>query len=112
MKKGVLRNLTKFTGKHLCHSLFFNKLQPQACNFIKKDTLAQVFSCELCEISKKIFFTEHLRTTASETTTSDAFKLNKKKYIRSQKHTINMLRVSTVNSRGIITEAIAKSTYG
>ena len=26
-----------------------------ACNFIKKETLAQVFSCEFCEISKNIF---------------------------------------------------------
>ena len=26
VKKGVLRNLTKFTGKHLCQSLFFNKV--------------------------------------------------------------------------------------
>ena len=25
-KKGVLRNLTKFTRKHLCQSLFFNKV--------------------------------------------------------------------------------------
>ena len=24
-KKGVLRNFTKFIGKHLCHRLFFNK---------------------------------------------------------------------------------------
>ena len=31
-KKGVLKNFAKFTGKHLCQ------------------TLAQVFSCELCEI--------------------------------------------------------------
>ena len=36
------------------------------CNFIKKETLAQVFSCEFCEISKNIFFTEHLLATASE----------------------------------------------
>ena len=27
-----------------------------ACNFIKKETLAQVFSCEFCEISKSTFF--------------------------------------------------------
>ena len=27
----------------------------QAYNFIKKETLAQVFSCEFCEISKNIF---------------------------------------------------------
>ena len=26
------------------------------CNFIKKETLAQAFSCEFCEISKSIFF--------------------------------------------------------
>ena len=25
-KKGVLRNFTKFTGKHLCQSFFFNKV--------------------------------------------------------------------------------------
>ena len=36
----------------------------QAWNFIKKETLAQVFSCEFYEIFKSIFFTEHLRTTA------------------------------------------------
>ena len=34
-------------------------------NFIKKETLAQVFSSELCEIFKNTFFTEYLRTTAS-----------------------------------------------
>ena len=32
-----------------------------ACNFIKIETLAQVFFCEFCEISKNTFFTEHLR---------------------------------------------------
>ena len=47
-KKGVLRNFTKFTGKHLCQSLFCS-LRP------KKETLAQVFSCEFCEISKNTF---------------------------------------------------------
>ena len=30
------------------------RLEP--CNFIKKGTLAQVFSCELCEISKNTSF--------------------------------------------------------
>ena len=46
MKKSVLRNFTKFAGKHLCQSLFFNKvggLRP-----------------EFCEISKNTFFAEHL----------------------------------------------------
>ena len=43
-KKGVLRNFTKFTGKHLCQSLFFNKVaglscRLEACNFNKKESL-------------------------------------------------------------------------
>ena len=46
VRKGVLRNFAKFTGK-------------------QKQTLAQVFSCEFCEISKSTFFTEHLWATAS-----------------------------------------------
>ena len=33
--------------------------------FIKKESLAQVFSCEFCEISKKTYFIEQLLTTAS-----------------------------------------------
>ena len=44
-EKGVLENLAKFTGKELRQSLFF----------IKKKTLAQVFSFEFCEISKSTF---------------------------------------------------------
>ena len=42
-----------------------NTLARVYLNFIKKETRAQVFSCEFCEISKKIFFAEHLRATAS-----------------------------------------------
>ena len=34
--------------------------------FVKKETLVQVFSWEFCENFKNTFFTEHLRTTASE----------------------------------------------
>ena len=52
-KKGILRNLAKFTEKHLCQSLFSIKLQ--ACNFIKKKTLAQVFSSEFFKISQNTF---------------------------------------------------------
>ena len=66
VKKGVHRNFAKFTGKHLCQSLLFNKVAGGSCNFIKKETLTQVFSCEFCENSKNTFFTEHLRTTASQ----------------------------------------------
>ena len=46
-KKGVLKNFTKFTRKHLYHNLVFNKVE---------ETLAQVFSCEFYKISKTTFF--------------------------------------------------------
>ena len=54
VRRGVLRNFTKFTVKHLPEFLF------------KNETLAQVFSCEFSEISKNTFSTERLWTTASE----------------------------------------------
>ena len=44
MKKGVLKNFTKFTGKHLCQSLFYNKfagLSP--ATLIKKKSDIGVF---------------------------------------------------------------------
>ena len=39
--------------------------RPKACNFIRKETVARVFSCEFCEMSKSNFITEHLWTNAS-----------------------------------------------
>ena len=36
--------------------LFKKAFRPQACNFIKKETLAQVFSSEFYEISKNTLF--------------------------------------------------------
>ena len=45
---------------------FLTKLQAKACSLIKKETLAQVFSCGFCEISKNAFFTEHVWATASD----------------------------------------------
>ena len=50
-----------FTGKHVCQSVFFNN-----CNFIKKETPAQLFSCKFGESSKNNLFTEHLCTTATD----------------------------------------------
>ena len=55
--KCVLKHFSEFTGKHLVHILFFFLI-------IKKETLAQVFSCKFCKIFKNIFFTEHPRATA------------------------------------------------
>ena len=58
----ILQNSQEST----CAGVYFLlKLQASACNSIKKQTLAQVFSCEFCEIFKNTFFTEHLQATAS-----------------------------------------------
>ena len=53
-KKRFLKFL-KMHRKHLCQILFFNKLAGLRLLVIKKETLAQVFSSEFCEISKNNF---------------------------------------------------------
>ena len=66
-----------FPGEFFFHGLFWNTTEaatwggvlwkkvsfkisqnskPPASNFIKKETLAQVFSCKICEIFKNTFF--------------------------------------------------------
>ena len=55
VKRVFLEILQKFTGKHCARVSFLIKLQASACNFIKKETLTQVFSCKFCKISKKTF---------------------------------------------------------
>ena len=79
-KIDILRNFAKFPGKHLCQSLFFNKvegLRPEACNLIKKETLAHVFSSELCEISNNIFFYRTPLVAASDVLVISIFSLEK-----------------------------------
>ena len=63
VKKGVLRNFAKLTGKHLCQSLFFNKVEGlRPATLLKKRLWHR---CEFCAISRNTFSTEHLQTTAS-----------------------------------------------
>ena len=55
-KKDVLENFAKFTGKHLCKSLLFNKVAGlRPATLLKNEILTQVFSCEICEIFKNTF---------------------------------------------------------
>ena len=56
-EKGVLRNfleISQNSQENTCARVSF------LINFLKKETLAQVFSCEFCETSKNTVFTEHL----------------------------------------------------
>ena len=55
VKKIFFRNFTKITGKQLYESLVFNKVEGLRSLFIKKETLAQMFSCKFCEMSKNTF---------------------------------------------------------
>ena len=44
MKKGVLRNFSDILGKHLCHSLFFNKVAGlKPATLLKRDSDTGVF---------------------------------------------------------------------
>ena len=55
--KKVFLKLLQNSQENTCVSV-------SACNFIIKETLAQVFSYEFCKILKNIFFTEHHLATA------------------------------------------------
>ena len=54
----ILQNLQERTCARVS---FLIKLLGSDLQLHQKKRLAQVFSCELCEISKNTFFTEHLR---------------------------------------------------
>ena len=49
-----------------CFLFYISYFHRRQLNGGNKDTLTQVFSCKFCEISKNIFFTEHLRAVASD----------------------------------------------
>ena len=60
--KKVFLEISQSSQKNTCAKVSFSiKLQALG-NLIKKETLAQVLSCELCEISKNISLTEHVWT--------------------------------------------------
>ena len=71
-KVSALRNFAEFRGKHLHWSLFFHKVADwMLATFSKKETQVQLFSCQSSEFwgtfnFKNTFFTEHLRTNASD----------------------------------------------
>ena len=56
MKKDVLKNFTKFTGKHLCQSLFLNRE-----NLLKKGLWHRCFPVSFAKFLGTPFFTEHLQ---------------------------------------------------
>ena len=53
----VFLEISQNPQEYTCVRISFSiKLPAETCKFIKKETLAQVFSCEFCEYSKNTFF--------------------------------------------------------
>ena len=64
--KKVFLEISENSQENTCARVsFVINLQASACNFMKKEALAQVFSCEFSEISKNIFFHRTPLVTAS-----------------------------------------------
>ena len=63
----VFLEISQKSQENTCARVSFLINRSEACNFIKKETLAQVFSCEFCDISKNTFFYRTPLVTASFT---------------------------------------------
>ena len=56
MKKGVLKNLGKFTGKHLCWSLFFNEFRGlRPASLLKKKLQRRCFPVNSAKLLRTPF---------------------------------------------------------
>ena len=60
-KKGVLKNFTKFTGKHLCQRLYLNKVAALSpATLSKKRFLYRCFPVSFVKFFSTLLFMEHL----------------------------------------------------
>ena len=65
--KGALRNFAKLTEKHLCQSLFFNKLAALSpATLLKKSLRYRCFPVNFAKFLRTPFIIEHLRMTSSD----------------------------------------------
>ena len=65
-KKSVLRNFAKFTGKHPCQSLFFNKLAGlKSPTLLRKRLWYRCFPVNSAKFLRTPFLTEHLPVAVS-----------------------------------------------
>ena len=59
-KKGAYTNLAKFTGKHLCQSLLFNKVAGlRSATLLKKRLWHKCFPVNFGKFLRKPFYIEH-----------------------------------------------------
>ena len=60
MKKGVLGNFPKFTGKHLCRVYFLIKLQARPANLLRRRLWHMCFPVNFEKFLRTPFYIEHL----------------------------------------------------
>ena len=61
VKKNVLRNFTKFTGKQLCKRFFFNKVADlRPATLLKKRLWYRCFLVNFVKFLRTPFYIEHL----------------------------------------------------
>ena len=65
-KKGFLINFAKFTGKHLCQSLFFNSSVLRLATLLKKSLWHMCFPVNFTKFLRTPFFYRTLPVAASE----------------------------------------------
>ena len=65
-KKVALKSFAKFTQGNTCAGVSIVKKLQDTRDFINKETLAHVFSCEFSEIFRGNFFAGHLQTATFE----------------------------------------------
>ena len=74
--KKVFLEISQNSQENSCaRNYFLIKLQAKAWNFIKKESLTQMFSCEISEIFKNTFFYRTPATVASFMTSNIYLKL-------------------------------------
>ena len=67
MRNHEIENFQRWPRKYPAKKLplKISKNLQVSCNFLRKETLAQVFPCEFCKIFKSNFFIDYLGATAS-----------------------------------------------
>ena len=57
IKKGVIRNFVKFTGKHMCQSIFFNKVAAlRYATLLKKRLWDMCFLVNIAKFLRTLFY--------------------------------------------------------
>ena len=96
MKKGVLKNFAKFTGKHLCQSLFLNKVaELRPATLLKKRPWHRCFPVNFAKLVRINFYrTPPLTASPFDATVISSYLYTPLK--TSENHQENAFRLATL----------------